>query len=285
MRAQFRRFSFAAVAGTLLLLTSTAIAQPASDDLASATSIAATPFAGFKPDAWAATTAPDEPTPSCIGFGLGEGSLWYRYTATATEELQADTLGSNYDTVLVVWDGAPPAGTEVGCNDDSGPLQSVQRFNAVAGHTYYSQIAFYFSPQPGASLAFHLGPPPPPFAASITIEPIGRASGSSGVIEIAGTITCNRPGFAQLVVYISQSHGRQTAAGIFLQGPCGPQPGRAIARLVGANGRFTPGPVTVLVVGNVGASFFEQITVNASSSVRLQGTSGKDLFIPPPPPP
>ena len=193
MRAQFRRFSFAAVAGTLLLLTSTAIAQPASDDLASATSIAATPFAGFKPDASGATTAPDEPTPSCIGFGLGEGSLWYRYTATATEELQADTLGSNYDTVLVVWDGAPPAGTEVGCNDDSGPLQSVQRFNAVTGHTYYFQIAFYFSPQPGASLAFHLGPPPPPFAASITIEPIGRASGSSGVIEIAGTITCNRP--------------------------------------------------------------------------------------------
>lgn len=287
MHVRIHRFSIAAVAGTLMLSATAAMAQPASDSRATATDIAATPFSGFT-DTSAATTAADEPAPSCINIppAFGGDSVWYRYAPAATADLVADTFGSNYDTVLVVWDGAAP----IGCNDDTFGLQSQVGFTAQAGHTYYFQVAFWreydpsgFDPPP--FLSFQLAPPPPPFEASATLDPVGRAAGATGVVEIAGTVTCNRPGFVNAIVHIQQQHGRVAAAALFLQGPCGPQPARAIARFVGANARFTPGPVTVTVSGTAEEFPFVGAPLFAQATVRLQGASAKQLALPPPPQP
>lgn len=278
----------AALCGLLVLSTGVAHAQEASDDLATATAIAATPFAALT-DASSATTAADEPVPSCMfPGGFGGDSLWYRYTPSARTELRADTFGSSYDTVLVVWDGGP-AGAEVGCNDDTLGLQSAVTFTAEPGHTYYVQVAFWRQHDPAfdppALLSFQLAPPPPPFAVTVAIDPIGRAAGATGVVEVAATVSCNRPGFVQAMVYIQQQHGRVAAAGLLVSGPCGPQPDRVVARFVGANARFTPGQASVTVVGSAQENPISNATIAVAADLRVQGAGPKDLALPPPPAP
>lgn len=295
MSSRIRPFVGAAIVGLLMLTASTAHAQEASDSLATATPIAAIPFAAATPTI-GATTAADEPRPGCT-FGTdpatGSNSVWYRYTATADGSLIADTLGSTYDTVLAVWDGAPDAGgIAIGCADDdfesSGTLQSVVPFNAVSGHTYYFQAAFYsypgFGPEP--TLVFHLAPPLPPLEASITMDSIGRAAGATGVVEVSGVVTCSRPAFVNAIVHVQQQNGRIAAAALFLQGPCGPQPQRATGRFVGQNARFTPGQSVVTVLGSAQERFpGPTTTIYTQASVRLQGASPKTLYLDPPPQP
>jgi hypothetical protein len=289
MTSRFRHFTAASIAGALMLFASTAFAQEASDTVAGATNIAATPFAALS-DTSGATTTADEPVPGCafVPPPLGGNSVWYRYTATTTADLAADTLGSNYDTMLVVWDGGP-SGVQVGCNDDFNGIQSLVPFTAIAGHTYYFQIAFWRAPDPSFDpspvLSFHLAPPPPPFQAIATIDSVGRAAGATGVIEIGGTLTCNRPGFVTAIIHVQQEHGRIAGAAVFLAGPCGPQPAHPIARLVGGNARFTPGQVTVTVAGTAQENFFTTAPIFVQDNVRLQGTSAKQLSLPPPPQP
>jgi hypothetical protein len=289
MSVRFCHFVGTAIAATLMLAASTASAQEASDDLGSATAIAAVPFTGVTPVA-GATTAGDEPKPGCIfssGFETGDHSVWYRYSATANGPLEAHTAGSNYDTVLVVWD-AGPAGAEVGCNDDFYGLQSSVSFNAQAGHTYYFQIAFWTWPTfvPDPTLVFTLAPPPPPLEATVTMDPIGRAAGATGVVEISGTVTCNRFAFVRAIVHVQQQNGRIAASGLFLDAPCGPQPLQVSGRFVGQNARFTPGQATITILGEAfEAPFLPGAPIYTQTSIRLQGASPKTLFIPPPPQP
>ncbi len=290
MTSRLHRLVLASAFAPIMLLASNALAQSASDGIADATNIVAIPFSGVT-DVSAATSTPDELSPQpCTDFPAPfEGSVWYRYTATSNGDLVADTSGSNYDTVVIVWDGLPAGGLIAGCNDDSNGVQSRARFTGQANHTYYVQIARWgFLPDPGSRLVFSLAPPPPPFAASVTVDPIGRAAGATGVIELTGSVVCNRPGFVSLVLYVDQQHGRIAAGGVFLSGFCGPQPVRAVARLVGANARFTPGPINALVAGTVQEAVGfggDVVSIYGSTSVRLNGASAKTLFLPPPPRP
>lgn len=289
MSARFCPFIATAFAATLMLAVSTAEAQEADDSQASATAIAAVPFTGVTP-VGGATTAADEPKPGCIfqsGFETGDHSVWYRYTATANAPLEAHTAGSNYDTVLVVWDGGT-GGLEVGCNDDFYNLQSSVTFNAEAGHTYYFQVAFWTYPvfEPDPTLVFTLAPPPPPLEATVTMDPIGLAAGATGVVEISGTVTCNRFAFVQAIVHVQQQHGRIAASGLFLDAPCGPQPLRVTGRFVGQNARFTPGQATITIMGQASElSFLPGVPIYTQTAIRLQGASPKAVFIPPPPQP
>src|SRR5262245_1573906 len=68
-----------------------------------------------------ATTEASEPlTPSCtLGIPVGK-TVWYGLTISAGTEVSADTLGSNFDTVLAVYTGANLGSlTEIACDDDS----------------------------------------------------------------------------------------------------------------------------------------------------------------------
>jgi subtilisin family serine protease len=78
-------------------------------------------------------------------------SVWYRYFAPATQTIAFDTFGSNYDTVLGVYTGTEGALTQIGCNDDSGSLQSRVQFNAIAGTTYHIQVAKFGTGTPFGS--------------------------------------------------------------------------------------------------------------------------------------
>ena len=91
-------------------------------------------------DTSAATVSPDDPSSCCIPFN----TVWYTDTAVADKVLEADTFGSDYDTILTVVTGSPGSFTLVACNDDSGVSgsenQSQVIFNAVAGETYYFMV-------------------------------------------------------------------------------------------------------------------------------------------------
>ena len=98
-----------------------------------------------------------------------QASVWYRWTAPASRDMQLDTCGSNFDTLLAVYTG--PDLRSLGAlasNDDSCDVQSLVRFNAVAGTTYQIAVDTYGSQEAspestrdlelalGASNAFHL---------------------------------------------------------------------------------------------------------------------------------
>lgn len=68
-------------------------------------------------------------------------SVWYRYRATATETINVNTGGSNYDTVLGVYTGRPGAFTSLRCVDDDFALQAAADVRVEAGRTYHFMVA------------------------------------------------------------------------------------------------------------------------------------------------
>jgi len=87
----------------------------------------------------AATFEAGEPQPSSCVTGK---TVWYRYTPTRNTEVTADTVGSDFDTVLAAYRGSSlGALAQVACNDDTdSELQSRTSFTAQAGQTYYFQV-------------------------------------------------------------------------------------------------------------------------------------------------
>ncbi len=91
-----------------------------------------------------ATEQSDEPL-SCGWASMGK-TVWFAHTATADGPVTIDTFGSNFDTVLAVYTGTGIGDLSmVGCNDDSGSLQSSVSFDTSEGTTYYVQVGGYSS--------------------------------------------------------------------------------------------------------------------------------------------
>lgn len=77
---------------------------------------------------------------NCIN-GVGH-TVWYGLTISAGTEVSADTIGSNYDTVLTVYTGASLGSlSEVACDDGGGDLQSLVEFTASSSTTYWIQAS------------------------------------------------------------------------------------------------------------------------------------------------
>lgn len=72
----------------------------------------------------------------------GGHSLWWQFTATASDRIGIDTAGSNFDTTLAVYQGNSletliPVAANDDDNDDGSSRVSV---NAVAGNTYFIAV-------------------------------------------------------------------------------------------------------------------------------------------------
>ncbi len=52
-----------------------------------------------------ATLEPGEPTPDGW-MDSSEASVWFRWTSPTNGSVQIDTLGSDFDTILAVWEGS-----------------------------------------------------------------------------------------------------------------------------------------------------------------------------------
>jgi Ca2+-binding RTX toxin-like protein len=128
-------------------------APPPNDAFAARTTVAAIPYDDAQSTV-EATTEPGEPESPCGPVGK---SVWYQFTPAADVVLRADTLGSDFDTILAVWAGGDLASlSRVACSDDLFNSQSIVVFAAEAGTTYVFQVGG-FDDSAGA-LSFHLRP-------------------------------------------------------------------------------------------------------------------------------
>jgi hypothetical protein len=105
------------------------------------------------PDGGATVTnsmVPSDPTDPDLDCMWGNPSrikgwrtVWYKLEATRTELITVDTWGSNYDTVLAIYDGDDGCNNlvQLACNDDSNFFTSRASAVVRAGHTYYIEVA------------------------------------------------------------------------------------------------------------------------------------------------
>jgi hypothetical protein len=84
--------------------------------------------------------------------------VWYTATAPATGTATADTVGSDYDTVLNVY----KRGKFLACNDDTSGTTSEVTFDVVAGKQYYFKVAAYDGDAGGDTVLHLSGVTPPP---------------------------------------------------------------------------------------------------------------------------
>jgi subtilisin family serine protease len=111
-----------------------------------------------------ATKEPGEPNHA---GNAGGKSVWWKWTAPATQLVSVDTFGSTFDTLLAVYTGSQVSGlTPVAANDDYGGVQSKLSFQAQQGTTYFIAVDGYnsgFGPVTGAvTLNLSVATPIPP---------------------------------------------------------------------------------------------------------------------------
>ncbi|MFN2376109.1 MAG: hypothetical protein ABR538_06210, partial [Candidatus Binatia bacterium] len=97
----FSRLSLAGVCFALVAAEIAQAAPPANDNFASAITIGGTPYTDSK-STTEATNEGGELASPCAGSSY---SIWYKYTAPSTGSVIADTIGSNFDTVLTAFTG------------------------------------------------------------------------------------------------------------------------------------------------------------------------------------
>ncbi len=119
--------------GQLKLNVSTLVG-PINDDIENAIDIIGSPFVDTK-DTSGATNAPDDPLACGV---LANKTVWYTFTASADELLRLSLAGTDFDTVVGVFAGAPGALTPVTC-DFFGDVD----IPVTTGQTYYVMIGGY----------------------------------------------------------------------------------------------------------------------------------------------
>jgi len=182
---------------------------PVNDAFTNAISITALSYSDVK-DSSAATTQSSDPTPppSCVSQyssaqgntgGLPNGAyntIWYQFTPTFSSNLEVDTIGSSYDTVLSIWTGTPGSLTSVACNDDINPgivIQSqLSGVPLTSGTTYYIMVSSFGPPDPNPialggksqlNFSYNSGVYPAP-----TLTSISPTSASSGAADLTLTL-------------------------------------------------------------------------------------------------
>lgn len=183
---------------------------PPNDDFNNATVIQSIPFTTSE-DVSVATTAPDDPL-SCFGANQ---TVWFAFTPPTNIRLEANTFGSNYDTILSVYTGTRGALTLIACNDDSNnTVQSRVRFDAVAGTTYYFMVSSLF-PVSSANLVFNLLQGPPPLSIAPSVSQFGSVDPTTGTATLTGSVTCSQPVFVTLSGQLKQMHAGTPISGFF----------------------------------------------------------------------
>jgi hypothetical protein len=134
---------------------------PANDNFANATNIITLVFNDVQDSAGASTETAD-PTPPCVhqfASNLNTGghpnglynTIWYKFTPIFSANLNVDTIGSSYDSVLSIWTGtgtteATLTATNVACNDEL--QQGLASIPLTANTPYYIMVSSSGPPDP-----------------------------------------------------------------------------------------------------------------------------------------
>jgi Ca2+-binding RTX toxin-like protein len=153
-----RRGAVPVVASILLLATSGVAhaAPPTNDDFADAIAVTEPlPYTDTQ-DTSEATFEAGEPTLADLGCGFVGATVWYSFAPSVDSIVAADTVGSDFDTILAVWEGSDLGSLAlVGCADDArGGLLSSVPFLAEAGVEYRIQVGGFVAQ--GGDLSFRV---------------------------------------------------------------------------------------------------------------------------------
>jgi len=199
-----RQMAFVVIACSVIAATALpAIATAPSNDLVrNAATIPSVPFSVELDATDSHTDGPDV----CRG---NKGSVFYKFRPSSDMQLQADTLGSRYDTVLTVLRGRIGDLRVVACNDDRLGADSAVRFEARAGVRYIFMISRCcgHGAGHGGQLDFWLGEvPTDPFAIEVDVTS-GIVDPASGEIEIEGTLDCTQRSVGDVWGSVRQRRG------------------------------------------------------------------------------
>ncbi len=192
---------------------------PPNDNFANAINVTSLTYADIK-DSSGGTTEGTDPTPppTCVTqYTSTQGNtgghlngvyntIWYQFTPIFSANLEVDTIGSSYDTVLSVWTGSPGSLTSVACNDDINPgivtQSQIQNLPLTAGTTYYFMVSSFGPPDPNpvalggrSQLNFSYNSGLYPIPTITSISPTSANSGDSGfTLTVNGTNFFNGAG-------------------------------------------------------------------------------------------
>ena len=134
-----------------------------------------------------ATREPGEPAPY---VGNGNHSVWWSWVAPANGSLTVNTIGSDFDTVLFVFQGGSLASLAriAGDDDSGGNHTSLASLPVLAGHIYQITVDGYYSDS-GGSIQLHLlfgaAPPPPPITGRLKLEAyVGLGQDGAGLRDV-----------------------------------------------------------------------------------------------------
>lgn len=131
-------------------------AAPANDNFANAQVLTGTTATATGTNVGAAKETGE---PNHAGYTGGK-SVWYRWTAPADTDVEINTFGSNFDTLLGVYTGTQVnALTLVASNDEAGGTnQSRVVFTAVNGTTYQVAVDGYSNAEGNLTVNLNTGP-------------------------------------------------------------------------------------------------------------------------------
>jgi uncharacterized delta-60 repeat protein len=135
---------------------------PANDNFASATQLDSSLRSSSITDNNLGATA-EAGEPNHAGFPAG-ASVWYKWLAPQDGEVELDTIGSSFDTVLGVYTGTSVAtAAQVAANDDLYPTFSLQGVGQAAQFNEMGQMLDNTNvPEVGQLVITNVLPPPPP---------------------------------------------------------------------------------------------------------------------------
>ncbi len=191
----------AALSGCLAIWAPLAAAAPANDDFADAQVLSgALPIVGVTGSNLGATREAGEPGGSVVFSVEPAGhSVWYRWEAQSSGWVSVDTCGSDFDTMLDVYEGSLPGPVSVarakeGPRTDCAAGGEQVTFRAEAGTVYSIRVDGDLSPQPpGATegtIALELVPTPLPandaFASAQAVTAESLENGGFFRVDVPG---------------------------------------------------------------------------------------------------
>lgn len=259
------RSAAALLIGMMLMaaLPATVLAVASNDDRANAIGVTTLPFTDAQ-DTTDATTAGDDP--ECVGNGP---TVWYRYEASESLDLQANTFGSAYDTTLSVYVVEGDNLLQIACNDDTEfGLVSQVFWTSEPGTTYLLMVGACCE-SPGGSLVFNMDTgvaPPPPEPIDVSVDVLrASVSRSTGHVTVDVSLTCSQEASGYLFAELQQRVGRTYIRGYAETWTvCGPEATVVPLTTLYVDGIFAGGSIRVSGAGEFfseqgyGFTFFEE---------------------------
>jgi len=157
------------------------VSAPVNDDPAGAIAVTSLPTTLIGTTRNATTFPGGDPPPpdpelgDCFGSIYGH-TVWYKLKFLVDTIVTVDTTGSDFDTVLAVYEKTGPdfgGLTSLGCNDDNIALESQVTFLAEAGKKYQIQVGGFAGDSGNLIISFSEGNPAGPAPAG-PVEPVTK---------------------------------------------------------------------------------------------------------------